>query len=264
MHCFIWVTVIILSFSETSVASPDPNAGVIEGLIQMLLHVRTNPIHRDLELLRTHDPKAPALCSLIGVKCDNNMVVRTLEYKAIALGGAVDFSAIPSLITNVTFDGCGLMQSATMLSELPVSVLHISVRNNFFTGTLHTPKESRLVYIDVSNNDLHGIAWEKLPRDLHHLDVSWNAQIGPLPSHMGSLSNLHFLGAAGCGLRGELRLPSVWLTFFNVSHNNLESSAATFTFPESESLQILDLSDNKFTGSVDWVTVPTSLSQLFL
>ncbi|XP_058075368.1 probable LRR receptor-like serine/threonine-protein kinase IRK isoform X2 [Magnolia sinica] len=160
----------------------------------------------------------------------------------------------------------------------------ISLARNGFSGAIPQSLSScsTLLALNLSSNGLSGQvpSWIGEMRSLETLDLSGNGFLGTIPDTMGNLNLLKVLNFSGNGLTGSLpesmssckslmvvdfsqnfltgNLPGwvfkLGLQRFSVSQNELtsrvESSPSESTEPVHENLQVLDLSDNKFSGTI--------------
>ncbi|KAE8732833.1 hypothetical protein F3Y22_tig00001713pilonHSYRG00024 [Hibiscus syriacus] len=177
----------------------------------------------------------------------------------------------PSFSLNTLYlGGCNLKRISPWLFRNITSELWLGGNN--LTGPFPQNISSRLTFLDISDNFLHGT----LPRDiglnfpqLHHLDLSNNSFNGNLPLFLGNqlqmldlsdnqfqgempqgmtsnMSCLIYLGLSGNNLTGALfpknsSLPKIrWLYL----SKNLLSGAFPYALSKSMELEIVDIHNN--------------------
>ncbi|XP_031260902.1 receptor-like protein EIX2 [Pistacia vera] len=161
---------------------------------------------------------------------------------------------LPSLRTLILQD-CNLppIISSPLSLVNSTSLLHLDLGSNNLTSSMYPwlfNFSNNLGYLDLSHNQLQG----SIPDTFGHftsltvLDLSYNHLEGGIPESFGNMSRLHSLGLENNNLGGKL--PK--------SIRNLIGACTEST------LTGLDLSDNKFIGSVSALSRFSSLVELLL
>ena len=159
-----------------------------------------------------------------------------------------------------------LPQCILELDEIGV----IDLRNNYLTGTFpkDVPRNRHMVVLDVREQDgagMHGElpSFENL-ENLALLGLSYNSFSGSFPAIPPRLEALHL---SGNFLEGDmhptvLALEKIWI--FEVSENQLTGEGIPENLVKMPTLKVLNLANNKFTGTVptEWETFNLRLLQL--
>nr|GLL21629.1 receptor-like protein 12 isoform X1 [Ipomoea trifida] len=129
---------------------------------------------------------------------------------------------------------------------------------NAFTGVFKLPshRNANMMIIGVSNNKLRG----EIPNNLSSifpnvqaLNLSYNLFEGQIPSKLGKLEQLYFLDLSNNSLTGEipkeLLIGCSSLSMLKLSNNKLEGEIVQ-EFVHLDSLMYLHLDGNNFTGTI--------------
>nr|KAJ0225222.1 hypothetical protein LSAT_V11C100013900 [Lactuca sativa] len=168
------------------------------------------------------------------------------------------------------------------------------LRNNLFVG-MPLYRNANMKWLDMSGNGMIGTIPDNIPRffpNIMYLNLSMNSLSGVIPSSVGELSELVMLDLSHNELSGEI--PKGLFTnvsrldFLKLSNNKLHGEVLSgslswarlhIVYLDSnrftgkiginsskethESLSVLDISNNLFTGIIpDWIGNMSSLSEL--
>ncbi|KAL7616492.1 hypothetical protein Lser_V15G01264 [Lactuca serriola] len=168
------------------------------------------------------------------------------------------------------------------------------LRNNLFVD-MPLYRNANMKLLDMSGNGMIGTIPDDIPKffpNIEYLNMSMNSLSGVIPSSVGELSELWILGLSDNELSGEvpkgLFTNVSWWGFLKLSNNKLHGEVLSgslswgglqFVYLDSnhftgkiginsskethESLKLLDISNNLFTGIIpDWIGNMSSLSEL--
>lgn len=182
-----------------------------------------------------------------------------LKYLNIAGNGFTgkesDFWGLTS-ITYLNISGNYFKGSVVGLFEGPLEVLDLS-RNQFQghisqVNSISTFDLSRLVYVDLSENQLSGEFFNDLNevQNLRHLNLAHNRFSKEQLLHIGMLSGLEYLNLSASNLIGEMPGEISMLSnlkTLDLSRNHLSGHIALLSV---QKLQVLDLSYNNLSGDI--------------
>ncbi|XP_052192025.1 LRR receptor-like serine/threonine-protein kinase GHR1 [Diospyros lotus] len=178
-------------------------------------------------------------------------------------------AAGPSRVTQITLDPAGY--SGTLSPEVGkltrLTVLDLS--NNYFFGPIPSSLSSlsNLQTLVLHSNSFSGAVPASLCnlKSLQSLDLSRNSLSGPLPRYLSSLIGLRRLDLSFNRLTGSLpRLPPNLLELA-LKANSLSGSLYKSSFDGLTQLEVVELSDNSLSGTVEgWFFLLQSLQQVDL
>ncbi|KNA06112.1 hypothetical protein SOVF_184060 [Spinacia oleracea] len=141
--------------------------------------------------------------------------------------------------------------------------LKLDLSSNLFTGVIPTTFGTlkSLVFLSLAHNKLSGEfpQWVGKLTSLQHLDVSNNGLTGVLPMSMGDLKSLQSLSMSHNKITGTLPTSIVQCT--NLKVLQLKGNLFYGSIPEglfAMGMQLIDLSENSFSGSI-----PPASGQVF-
>jgi Leucine-rich repeat (LRR) protein len=145
-----------------------------------------------------------------------------------------------------------------LIDDMPDSLEHLALYDNDLSGSIPSTvaKLSNLKYLSLDKMAITGTIPSEI-RALTNLEdlALLNVLVTPqdFPVALYELSNLIFIDLRGCHLRGNLTNAGVamWqnLWFFDVSDNELTGPFPT-AFKDTKHLEVLNLSGNRWSGSV--------------
>ncbi|KAI5334050.1 PREDICTED: receptor [Prunus dulcis] len=167
---------------------------------------------------------------------------------------------IPRHLTTLFLDGNQLNGTIpSWLGSLPsLEVLYL--KSNQLSGNIIEFQSRFLSVLDLSDNKLDGL----IPRSIFELEnlkylvLSFNNLSGTLDLSHNSLTgtvgplrwkNLQYLDLRNNSLQGELPIPSPSTSYFSISNNQFTGEIPPMIC-SLNSLQILDLSNNKLSGKI--------------
>ncbi|CDP10226.1 unnamed protein product [Coffea canephora] len=182
-----------------------------------------------------------------------------LRYLNIAGNGFTgkesDFLGLTS-ITYLNISGNYFQGSVVGLFEGPLEVLDLS-RNQFQghisqVNSVSSFSLSRLVYVDLSENQLSGEFFNDLneAQNLRHLNLAHNRFSKEQLLHIGMLSGLEYLNLSASNLIGEMPGEISMLSnlkTLDLSRNHLSGHIPLLSI---QKLQVLDLSYNNLSGDI--------------
>ncbi|XP_050259360.1 probable LRR receptor-like serine/threonine-protein kinase At1g74360 isoform X9 [Quercus robur] len=161
-----------------------------------------------------------------------------------------------SLLTELSF----LDLSRNTLSEvIPEdlnrcqNLVHLNLSHNILDGHLNLTGLNKLEKLDISVNRICGEVQLSLPTicdKLVVLNISRNNFTGVINGGFDTCQNLQFLDLSTNKLSGELWIGFERLLELSASENNFSGSILSSMFSTNCTLQVLDLSENGFTGTV--------------
>ena len=150
------------------------------------------------------------------------------------------------------------------------SLVHLELSNNFIRGSIPGTfgNMTSLASLGLSRNRLKGKIPKSLSSSLVYLDLSGNQIQGSIPDTFGNMTSLRTLCLCSNQLEGEI--PKSFnnlckLQTLELCRNNLDGVLAKNLLPcANDTLEILDLSRNRFIGSFPDFIGFSSLTRLEL
>ncbi|KAK9008164.1 hypothetical protein V6N11_075066 [Hibiscus sabdariffa] len=132
------------------------------------------------------------------------------------------------------------------------NLMYLNLSHNILEGELNLSGLTSLEKLDLSTNRFHGEVKFSLPAICHRLvvaNLSMNGFRGEL-DYFDGCSNLQYLDLSSNNFSGNIWTGFARLIEFSLSENYVTESVPASCFKENCSLQVLDLSENKFHGEV--------------
>nr|POF00881.1 putative lrr receptor-like serine/threonine-protein kinase [Quercus suber] len=133
------------------------------------------------------------------------------------------------------------------------NLVHLNLSHNMLDGHLNLTGLNKLEKLDISVNRICGKVQLSLPTicdKLIVLNISGNNFTGVINGGFDTCQNLQFLDLSTNKLSGELRIGFERLLEFSASENNFNGTISSSMFGSNCNLQVLDLSENGFTGKI--------------
>ncbi|XP_047324815.1 receptor-like protein 31 [Impatiens glandulifera] len=204
--------------------------------------------------------------------------------------GSWNFTSDPCASPRITHFMCGVNCDTSIT---PFRVIQITLDPAGYSGTLSPmiSKISTLVVLDLSDNNFFGnipSLLSSLPnlqtltlrsnsfsgsippsignlKSLVSLDLSHNSLSGYLPDSIVSLSNLRRIDLSYNKLTGSIPKLPLNLLELAIKANNLSGSLSKLTFDGAGQLEVIELSENSFSGTLQgWFFLLPSLQQVNL
>ncbi|KFK40008.1 hypothetical protein AALP_AA3G318100 [Arabis alpina] len=170
-------------------------------------------------------------------------------------------------VTQLTLDPAGYSGHLTPLISSLTQLLTLDLADNNFSGQIPSSLSSllNLKTLILRSNLFSGSIPDSLTHlnSLESLDISHNFLTGSLPKTINSLSNLRQLDLSYNKLTGTIpKLPSNLLTLA-LKSNTLSGPITKDSFTESTQLEIVELAENSFTGTLGaWFFLLQSIQQI--
>ncbi|KAE8705510.1 putative LRR receptor-like serine/threonine-protein kinase [Hibiscus syriacus] len=132
------------------------------------------------------------------------------------------------------------------------NLMYLNLSHNILEGELNLTGLTSLEKLDLSTNRFQGEVKFSLPEFCHRLvvaNLSGNSFSGRL-DYFDGCSNLQYLDLSSNSFGGNIWTGFARLIEFSLSGNYVTESVTASCFKENCSLQVLDLSENKFHGEV--------------
>uniref|UniRef100_A0A1J3GHB8 LRR receptor-like serine/threonine-protein kinase GSO1 n=1 Tax=Noccaea caerulescens TaxID=107243 RepID=A0A1J3GHB8_NOCCA len=172
-------------------------------------------------------------------------------------------------VTQLTLDPAGYSGLLTPLISRLTELITLDLADNKFYGQIPSSLSSLLTLktLILRSNSLSGSIPESVTRlnTLESVDISRNSLTGSLPISMNSLSNLRQLDLSYNKLTGSIpKLPKN-LIELALKANSLSGPISKESFTESTQLEIVELAENSFTGTLGaWFFLLESIQQVDL
>ncbi|KAL6196543.1 hypothetical protein ACLB2K_032157 [Fragaria x ananassa] len=164
---------------------------------------------------------------------------------------------------------CEIVNNGTAASKVRVTKLFLPSMSLNGTILRSLGGLDQLQLLNLSMNHLRGVLPAELSnlKRLEVLDLSYNRLSGPVSGVLVSLKSIKVLNISSNSINGDLSelvgLPN--LVVFNISNNSFTGQFNPQICSSSNALRILDMSLNRFTGSLEGLgNCSTSLQQLHL
>ncbi|TXG51694.1 hypothetical protein EZV62_024218 [Acer yangbiense] len=195
-------------------------------------------------------------CDWSGVICStDNTTVTGLNLTDCDISGPI-FDNFSSL-TQLTFLD---LSRNTLQGSIPddlsrcQNLAHLNLSHNLIGGELKLIGLSNLQVFDLSVNRLAGeidqFSFPSICQNLVVANLSANNFTGSIDNCFDECQNLQYLDLSSNNFSGYIWPGFARLVEFSVSQNLLTGSVSPSSFTENCSLEILDLSENGFTGNV--------------
>lgn len=178
-------------------------------------------------------------------------------------------SADSTRITQLVLDPAGYSGTLTPLISRLSQLTTLDISDNSFYGAIPSSISSlsNLQSLTLRSNSFSGSVPASITalKSLESLDFSYNSLTGVLPNSMNSLSNLRRLDLSYNYLTGSLvKLPPNLLELA-LKHNSLSGLLSKSSFDGLSQLEVVELSENAFTGTLQsWFFLMPSLQQVDL
>ncbi|KAI9175185.1 hypothetical protein LWI28_028629 [Acer negundo] len=251
--CFVFFIFLIL-FAATLVSGDS-----LETDRQVLLNLKSfleknNPVNKGHYSKWNEHSSNP--CDWSGVICStDNTTVTGLNLTDCDISGPI-FDKFSSL-TQLTFLD---LSRNTLQGSIPddlsrcQNLAHLNLSHNLIGGELKLIGLSNLQVFDLSVNRLAGeidqFSFPSICQNLVVANLSANNFTGRIDNCFDECQNLQYLDLSSNNLSGYIWPGFARLVEFSVSQNLLTGSVSPSSFTENCSLEILDLSENGFTGNV--------------
>ncbi|KAM7252497.1 hypothetical protein ACFE04_024380 [Oxalis oulophora] len=181
----------------------------------------------------------------------------------------VTCNAESTRVTELTVDSSGYSGQLTPLISQLTQLLVLDLSDNNFFGSIPASISQlvNLQTLSLRSNSFTGSVGESLTRlnSLQSLDLSHNSLSGVLPKSMNSMPNLRRIDLSYNKLSGSLpKLPKT-LNELALKSNLLSGSIQSFSFADLTQLEVIELSENSFSGVLQsWFFRLQSLQQVNL
>ncbi|KAK2458519.1 Leucine-rich repeat (LRR) family protein [Trifolium repens] len=172
-------------------------------------------------------------------------------------------------INQITLDPASYSGSLTPLISQLTQLVTLDLSDNNFFGTIPSSISSlsNLKTLTLRSNSFSGsipISITSL-KSLESLDFSHNSLSGSLPNSLNSLTNIHRIDLSFNKLTGSIpKLPPNLLELA-IKNNLLSGPLQKTTFDGSKQLEVVELSENTLTGTIEsWFLLLPSLQQVNL
>ena len=181
-------------------------------------------------------------CGAIGITCDENSHVRSINWSGMSLNGTVDTNQIELLFSYLQhFNVSNNKLTGRYGFNFTSNVMTLDISNNNFTGILSGYSLWRLTLMNISNNNFFGQV-DKLPQKLQTLGLANNHFTGSFPLVP---STLIALDIANNKFNGNLTLNTP--QYLDIKNNYIErigiNSTASLTYCNLLGNLISDYSD---------------------
>lgn len=172
-------------------------------------------------------------------------------------------------VTQLTLDPVGYTGRLTPLISGLTQLLTLDLADNNFYGLIPSSISSliSLQTLTLRSNSFSGSLPESLTRlnSVESIDISHNSLTGSLPKSLNSLSNLRQLDLSYNKLTGSIpKLPQS-LIDLALKANSLSGPISKQSFTESTQLEVVELAENSFTGTLGaWFFLLQSIQQVDL
>lgn len=171
-------------------------------------------------------------------------------------------------VTHITLDPAGYSGTLTPLVSKLTQLIALDLSSNQFHGPIPVLSSlTNLQTLVLRSNSFSGGVPPSLTalKSLETLDLSHNSLSGALPKSMNSLSSLIRLDLSFNRLAGSLPKLPPNLIELAVKANSLSGLLYKSSFDGLSRLEVVELSENKFTGTVEpWFFLLPSLQQVDL
>lgn len=172
-------------------------------------------------------------------------------------------------VTQLTLDPVGYTGRLTPLISGLTQLLTLDLADNNFYGSIPSSISSlvSLQTLTLRSNSFSGSLPESVTRlsSAESIDISRNSLTGSLPKSLSSLSNLRQLDLSYNKLTGSIpKLPQS-LIDLALKANSLSGPISKESFTESTQLEVVELAENSFTGTLGaWFFNLQSIQQVDL
>ena len=172
-------------------------------------------------------------------------------------------------VTQLVLDPAGYSGTLTPLISQLSQLTYLDLSDNSFFGPIPSSISSlsNLQTLSLRSNSFSGSVPVSITnlKSLDSLDLSYNSLTGFLPNSINSLSNLRRLDLSYNKLTGSLpKLPPNLLELA-LKHNSLSGYLSNSSFDGLTQLEVVELSENSFTGTLQpWFFLLPSLQQVDL
>jgi Leucine-rich repeat (LRR) protein len=178
-------------------------------------------------------------------------------------------SADSTRITQLVLDPAGYSGTLTPLISRLSQLTTLDLSDNSFYGAIppSISSLSNLQTLTLRSNSFSGSVPSSITtlKSLESLDLSHNSLTGLLPNSINSLSNLRRLDLSYNNLTGSLSKLPPNLLELALKHNSLSGSLSKSSFDGLTQLEVVELSENAFTGTLQgWFFLLPSLQQVDL
>jgi hypothetical protein len=172
-------------------------------------------------------------------------------------------------VTQLTLDPAGYSGQLTPLISLLTSLTILDLVDNNFYGPIPSSISSliNLQTLTLSSNSFSGAVPNSITnlKSLESLDFSHNYLSGYLPKTMNSMSSLRRLDLSYNKLTGPLPKLPYNLLELALKANSLSGSLSKSSFDRLTGLEVVELSENSFTGTLEpWFFLLPALQQVDL
>jgi len=172
-------------------------------------------------------------------------------------------------INQITLDPASYSGSLTPLISKLTQLITLDLSDNNFFGSIPSSISSlsNLKTLTLRSNTFSGPIPPSITtlKSLESLDLSHNSLSGSLPNSLNSLTNLHRIDLSFNKLTGLIpKLPPNLLELA-IKANSLSGPLQKTTFEGSNQLEVVELSENALTGTIEtWFLLLSSLQQVNL
>ncbi|KAL1222460.1 LRR receptor-like serine/threonine-protein kinase GSO1 [Cardamine amara subsp. amara] len=172
-------------------------------------------------------------------------------------------------VTQLTLDPVGYSGHLTPLISRLTELLTLDLADNNFYGLIPSSISSllNLKTLTLRSNSFSGSLPDSVTKltSLESIDISHNSLTGSLPKTINSLANLRQLDLSYNKLTGSIpKLPKN-LIDIALKANSLSGLISKESFTESTQLEIVELAENSFTGTLGaWFFLLESIQQVDL
>ncbi|KAJ4876821.1 Leucine-rich repeat (LRR) family protein [Raphanus sativus] len=172
-------------------------------------------------------------------------------------------------VTQLTLDPVGYTGRLTPLISGLTQLLTLDLADNNFYGLIPSSISSLITLqtLTLRSNSFSGSLPESITRlnSVESIDISRNSLTGPLPRSLNSLSNLRRLDLSYNKLTGSIpKLPQS-LIDLALKANSLSGPISKQSFTESTQLEVVELAENSFAGTLGaWFFLLQSIQQVDL
>ncbi|CAH8361916.1 unnamed protein product [Eruca vesicaria subsp. sativa] len=172
-------------------------------------------------------------------------------------------------VTQLTLDPVGYTGRLTPLISALTQLITLDLADNNFYGSIPSSISSltTLQTLTLRSNSFSGSLPESLTRlnSAESIDISRNSLTGPLPRSLNSLSNLRQLDLSYNKLTGPIPNLPQSLIDLAIKANSLSGPISEESFTESTQLEVVELAENSFTGTLGaWFFLLQSIQQVDL